>query len=81
MDAPDPQVQDQQAEQPEKTNGKDTTKTEATRPVTVLLAEDLVRKLKVIAVMRDASISTVIEGYVAKAVKADIKKAIGKLDV
>lgn len=79
MDDPNPQDKTEAPEQAEKANTKDG-KTEPTKPVTIVLAEDLVRKLKLIAVMKDASISTVIEGYVAKLVKADIKKMIGKLE-
>lgn len=67
---------------PENTNSTDSPERSdgPSKPLTVVLAEDLVRKLKLIAVMKDVSISTVIEGYVAKLVKADIKKMIGKLE-
>lgn len=80
MDLPDPQDQTEQPEQSEKANGK-VAKAEPTKPITVVLGEDLLKRLKVIAVMKDTSISAVVETYVSKGVKADIRKAIGKLDV
>lgn len=61
------------------TNGSP--RTEATKPLTVMLPEDLLRKLRVIAVLRDKSISEIVADHVEGLVKRDLKKVLAKLDV
>lgn len=75
-------METQDPKNPDNTNSTDSQERAdgPSKPLTVVLAEELVKKLKIVALMKDMSISTVIEGYVAKLVKADIKKMIGKLE-
>ena len=53
---------------------------EATKPLTIMLPEELLRKLKVIGVVRERSISELVIDYIDGPVKRDLKKVIGKLD-
>jgi len=79
---PEPGTSDQHEHQPESTpatNGAP--RTEATKPLTVMLPEDLLRKLKVIAVLRDKSISEIVADHVEGLVKRDLKKVLAKLEV
>ena len=61
------------------TNGSP--RTEATKPLTVMLPEDLLRKLKVIAVLRDKSISEIVADHVEGLVRRDLKKVLARLEV
>ena len=56
-------------------------RTETNKPLTVMLPEDLLRRLKVIAVLRDKSISEIVADHVEGLVRRDLKKALSKLEV
>jgi hypothetical protein len=65
---------------PEKPEARETTTTGgATRPLTVNISEDLLRKLRVVAVLKDESMSSLVEGYLAGQVRRDLKRLMGKL--
>jgi hypothetical protein len=51
-----------------------------TRPLTVTIRDDLLTKLRVVAVLRDQPVSAVVEGYIAKLVKQDLKRLASKLE-
>ena len=50
-----------------------------TRTLSANIDEDLLRRLKVIAVVRDTPISALIESYLASQVRRDLKKVLVKL--
>jgi predicted nucleic acid-binding Zn-ribbon protein len=50
-----------------------------TKALSVNLDEDLLRRLRVIAVLRDTSVSALIESYLASQVRRDLKKVVAKL--
>ena len=55
-------------------------RSDATKPLTVMLSEDLLRRLKVIAVLKDTSVSEIVAEHIGAIVRRDRKKAIAKLD-
>jgi hypothetical protein len=68
-------------DQHESASSNGTVRAEATRPLTVMLPEDLLRKLRVIAVVRGRSISEIVLDHVEALVKRDLKKTLAKLDI
>ena len=50
-----------------------------TRTLSVNIDEDLLRRLRVIAVLKDTSLSALIENYLASQVRRDLKKVVAKL--
>ncbi|MEI9942216.1 MAG: hypothetical protein WDO69_33790 [Pseudomonadota bacterium] len=77
----DPGSGNQDEHQPESASSNDTVRTEPTKPLTVMLPEDLLRKLRVIAVVRGRSVSEIVVDHVEGLVRRDLKKALAKLDV
>lgn len=62
---PDPQ---------EQTNGP-------SKPLTVTVPDALLKRLRVVAVLREQTISEVVVGYVTSQLRRDLKKLASKLDV
>lgn len=60
--------------------GTDERRGEATRPLTVMVSEDLLRRLKVIAVLKDASVSEIVAEHLETVVRRDLKKLLVKLE-
>lgn len=52
---------------------------EPTKLLTVMLPDDLVKKLKVIALVRETSISELLAEAAAGVVKRELKKALSKI--
>jgi hypothetical protein len=50
-----------------------------TRTLSVNIDEDLLRRLRVIAVLKDTSLSALIETYLASQVRRDLKKVVARL--
>jgi hypothetical protein len=59
------------------TNG-DTSRTEA-KPITIMLPDDLLKKLKVVAIVRETSVSELVAEAAAGVVKRELKKALSKI--
>lgn len=53
---------------------------DATKPLTVMLGEDLLRRLKVIAVLKDTSVSEIVAEHIEALVRRDLKKVLAKLE-
>lgn len=61
-----------QEAKPEKTGGK-------TKPVTINIAEDIHRKLRIVAMSKGSTTSHLVETYVESALKRDLAVALSKL--
>ena len=55
------------------------THAEPGRPITVMLPDDILKKLKIIAIMRSTSVSEVLADAALSVVKRDLKRVLGKL--
>ena len=51
---------------------------ENTKPVTILLAEDTLRKLKMVAIMKSTTGGELLAEAAVSVVKRDLKKGVGK---
>jgi len=54
---------------------------DATKPLTIMVAEDILRKLKIVAIMKETSVSELLAEAATAVVKRDLKKVLGKLDL
>jgi len=52
---------------------------EPAKPITIMLPDDVLKKLKIIAIMRGTSVSEVLADAAVSVVKRDLKKVLGKL--
>jgi len=68
---------------PENTNSPDTQERPdgPSKPLTVTVPDTLLKRLRVVAVLREQTISEVVVGYVTSQVRRDLKKLASKLDV
>ena len=55
-------------------------RTESTKPITIMVPEDTLRKLKIVAIMKESSVSDLLAEAATAVVKRDLKKLLGKLD-
>lgn len=55
-------------------------RTESTKPITIMVPEDTLRRLKVIAIVRDTTVGELLSDAAAALVKRDLKKVLGKLE-
>lgn len=53
---------------------------EATKPVTIQLRDDLLQRLKIVAILQDTTLSDLLADAAAALVKRDLKKLLGKLE-
>ena len=61
------------------THGNGSTPTDNTKPVTIALPEDTLRKLRVIAIVKESSVSELIAEAAASVVKRELRKALSKI--
>jgi len=52
---------------------------EPTKPITIMLPDDLLKKLKVVAIVRETSVSELVAEAAAGVVKRELKKALIKI--
>lgn len=52
---------------------------EPTKPITIMLPDDLLKKLKVVAIVRETSVSELVAEAAAAVVKRELKKALSKI--
>jgi len=52
---------------------------EPVRPITIPVSEDVLRKLKIIAIVRNTSVGELLADAAAGIVKRDLRKALAKL--
>jgi hypothetical protein len=53
--------------------------TEPTKPITIALAEDVLKKLRIIAIVKESSVTALISEAAAGVVRRELKKALSKL--
>lgn len=53
--------------------------TESMKPITIMLPDDISKRLKVIAILRETSVSELVAEAAAGVVKRELKKALSKL--
>jgi hypothetical protein len=75
--AANPTPTDADPETHDTTNGS--SRAEATRPITIGLPDDLLRKLKIIAIVRDTSVSELVAEAAAGVVRRELKRALAKI--
>jgi hypothetical protein len=56
------------------------TRPENCKPVTIQLRDDLLQKLKIVAILQDSSVGDLLADAAAAVVKRDLKKLLGKLE-
>jgi hypothetical protein len=52
---------------------------ESNKPITVMLPDDLLKKLKIVAIVRETSVSDLVAEAAAAVVKRELKKALSKI--
>jgi hypothetical protein len=53
--------------------------TEPVRPITIALPDDVLKKLKIVAIVRETSVSELVADAAAGVVKRDLKKVLTKI--
>jgi hypothetical protein len=56
------------------------TRPENSKPVTIQLRDDVLQKLKIVAILQETSVSDLLADAAAALVKRDLKKLLGKLE-
>jgi hypothetical protein len=67
------------ARESEATSTNGTTRAESTKPITIMLPDDLLKKLKVVAIVRESSVGELVAEAAAAVVKRELKKALSKI--
>jgi hypothetical protein len=62
---------------PAPSNG--TAHAEPTKPIIIMLPDDVLQKLKIVAIVREVSVSDLVAEAAAGVVKRELKKALGKV--
>ena len=52
---------------------------EPSKPITIMLPDDVLKKLKVIAIIRETSVSELVTEAASVVVKKELKKALSKI--
>jgi len=52
---------------------------EPNKPITIMLPDDLLKKLKIVAIVRETSVSELVAEAAAGVVKRELKKALSKI--
>ena len=68
---------DPQRSVPTPSNGAATP--EPTKPITIMLPDDVLKKLKIVAIVRETSVSELLAEAAAAVVKKELKKALSKI--
>jgi len=68
---PDPQPVDPPA------NG--TARPEPTRPITIMLPDSVLKKLKVVAILKETTVSDLLADAAVAVVRRELKRALGKI--
>jgi hypothetical protein len=53
---------------------------ESAKPVTIQLRDDVLQKLKIVAILQETSVSDLLADAAEALVKRDLKKLLGRLD-
>ena len=52
---------------------------EATKPLTILLADEVLKRLKIVAIVREVTVGELVAEAAAGVVKKELKKALSKI--
>ena len=52
---------------------------EPTKPITIMLPDDTLKKLKVVAIVRETTVSELVAEAAASVVKRELKKALSRI--
>jgi hypothetical protein len=74
-----PDTEHETSEHPSKATSN-ASQPETTKPITIMLPDDVLKKLKVVAIVRETSVSDLVAEAAAGVVKRELKKALSKLD-
>lgn len=55
-------------------------KPENTKPITIQLRDDVLQKLKIVAILQETSVSDLLADAASALVRRDLKKLLGKLE-
>ncbi len=69
---------DHESHEPPSTPANGTPRAE-TKPITVMLPDDLLKKLKIVAIVRETSVSELVAEAAAGVVRRELKKAVAKI--
>jgi hypothetical protein len=53
--------------------------TEPTKPITISLSEDILKKLRIIAIVKGSSVTALVAEAASSVVRKELKKALAKL--
>jgi len=67
------------AEQPGSAPPRDAASAEPTKPITIMLPDDVLKKLKIVAIVRETSVSELVADAAAGVVRRELKKALSKI--
>jgi hypothetical protein len=62
------------------TTGNGAPRPENSKPVTIQLRDDVLQRLKIVAILQDTSVGELLADAAAALVKRDLKKLLGKLE-
>lgn len=62
------------------TNGNGIPRPENSKPVTIQLRDDVLQRLKIVAILQDTSVGDLLAEAAATLVKRDLKKLLAKLE-
>lgn len=72
-------MQDANSSGQETTGANGSAHPETTKPITIMLPDDILKKLKVVAIVRETSVSELVAEAAAGVVKRELKKALSKI--
>ncbi len=61
-------------------NGNGVARAENSKPVTIQLRDDVLRRLKILAILQETSVGELLADAAAGLIKRDLKKLLGKLE-
>ena len=62
------------------TNGNSAPRPENSKPITIQLRDDVLQRLKIVAILQDTSVGELLAEAAATLVKRDLKKLLSKLE-
>ncbi len=78
-DVPHGMTTNDDAEPPGAAPPKGTVLAEATKPITIMLPDDTLKKLKIVAIVRETSVSELVANAAAGVVRRELKRALSKI--
>ncbi|MEI9948246.1 MAG: ribbon-helix-helix protein, CopG family [Pseudomonadota bacterium] len=70
---------EREAEESGRVASNGATHAESVKPITIMLPDDMLKKLKVIAIVRETSVSELVSEAAAGVVKRELKRALSKI--